>query len=41
MRQPPTGGCVLKHKTYNRQALTNHQPPTGGCVLKPGVCLFT
>ena len=34
LTQPPSGGCVLKHRgivSANRQ---NTQPPSGGCVLK-------
>ena len=34
VRQPPSGGCVLKHlKKYNTMILCS-QPPSGGCVLK-------
>ncbi len=32
--QPPSGGCVLKHKTCEFSKLPNGQPPSGGCVLK-------
>ena len=35
IRQPPSGGCVLKPRHI--RANTKHlcQPPSGGCVLKP------
>ena len=35
IRQPPSGGCVLKQsQQYLLDALAV-QPPSGGCVLKP------
>ena len=34
IKQPPSGGCVLKlYKTQNC-VLIYAQPPSGGCVLK-------
>ena len=39
--QPPSGGCVLKHRYHAQpQPKPYPQPPSGGCVLKqPGaVC---
>ena len=33
-RQPPSGGCVLKHKLLRPLLLCLYQPPSGGCVLK-------
>ena len=35
MKQPPSGGCVLKHGFGEFRALIRWQPPSGGCVLKP------
>ena len=35
MRQPPSGGCVLKHVCKYAQYKYACQPPSGGCVLKP------
>ena len=32
--QPPSGGCVLKHKTPLGVRMRYFQPPSGGCVLK-------
>ena len=33
--QPPSGGCVLKHRLIQSAAmLFSIQPPSGGCVLK-------
>ena len=32
--QPPSGGCVLKHRGLLSVALLLEQPPSGGCVLK-------
>ena len=34
MRQPPSGGCVLKRVLENNTAQRDAQPPSGGCVLK-------
>ncbi|EET43546.1 hypothetical protein NEISICOT_02634 [Neisseria sicca ATCC 29256] len=35
LRQPPSGGCVLKHKDdLAAQNTLQYQPPSGGCVLK-------
>ena len=34
MRQPPSGGCVLKPLHASIQQKTGSQPPSGGCVLK-------
>ena len=34
MKQPPSGGCVLKHGFGEFRALIRWQPPSGGCVLK-------
>ena len=36
-RQPPSGGCVLKHIKLCLVAPLPAQPPSGGCVLKPNV----
>ena len=33
-RQPPSGGCVLKHIKASKVGDNNMQPPSGGCVLK-------
>ena len=33
-RQPPSGGCVLKHQTRIGRNDVGEQPPSGGCVLK-------
>ena len=35
MYQPPSGGCVLKHKSRHCHGNSLEQPPSGGCVLKP------
>ena len=35
LTQPPSGGCVLKHKKSPLTLLSKGQPPSGGCVLKP------
>ena len=32
--QPPSGGCVLKHKIQDSHPNPTKQPPSGGCVLK-------
>ena len=34
MRQPPSGGCVLKLLRQGRTQGSLSQPPSGGCVLK-------
>ena len=34
--QPPSGGCVLKHKAWLFMISFFSQPPSGGCVLKHG-----
>ena len=34
LRQPPSGGCVLKQANQARHRLRANQPPSGGCVLK-------
>ena len=34
--QPPSGGCVLKHRNRLLFIPRIHQPPSGGCVLKQG-----
>ena len=34
LRQPPSGGCVLKQLTMRDIDLFAMQPPSGGCVLK-------
>ena len=36
-RQPPSGGCVLKHIGGQNNTLLVDQPPSGGCVLKPTI----
>ena len=33
-RQPPSGGCVLKHFVLHAHKHHIVQPPSGGCVLK-------
>ena len=33
-RQPPSGGCVLKHNKPDNYNGGKEQPPSGGCVLK-------
>ena len=33
-RQPPSGGCVLKHTSFRIIFAIVPQPPSGGCVLK-------
>ena len=38
-RQPPSGGCVLKHLTVRWSHKTQFQPPSGGCVLKQNCSL--
>ena len=35
LKQPPSGGCVLKLLITLPLNLGNKQPPSGGCVLKP------
>ena len=35
LSQPPSGGCVLKHKKLKISVDNIGQPPSGGCVLKP------
>ena len=37
VRQPPSGGCVLKHSTFAPHQGGMGQPPSGGCVLKHGL----
>ena len=32
--QPPSGGCVLKHRLHLAHYWDALQPPSGGCVLK-------
>ena len=32
--QPPSGGCVLKHRRGVSVHIVARQPPSGGCVLK-------
>ena len=32
--QPPSGGCVLKHRVMHWVSRICFQPPSGGCVLK-------
>ena len=32
--QPPSGGCVLKHRVSRFDGYIIQQPPSGGCVLK-------
>ena len=34
-RQPPSGGCELKHFHLVGLARFQAQPPSGGCELKP------
>ena len=38
--QPPSGGCVLKHKLQIIRLERTAQPPSGGCVLKQTCKLF-
>ena len=38
--QPPSGGCVLKHKMNELLPINDKQPPSGGCVLKPFLSIF-
>ena len=38
-RQPPSGGCVLKHEKTFFDKYGVRQPPSGGCVLKH-VCKY-
>ena len=33
-KQPPSGGCVLKHVIAGIDDFDLVQPPSGGCVLK-------
>ena len=43
MKQPPSGGCVLKLLENKIDLQSLAQPPSGGCVLKPPIdliCLF-
>ena len=40
MRQPPSGGCVLKHALNQCVVNRLNQPPSGGCVLKLSFRLF-
>ena len=35
VRQPPSGGCVLKLLKGMLINVFETQPPSGGCVLKP------
>ena len=40
LRQPPSGGCVLKPRNARGYCKAGEQPPSGGCVLKqPGEIL--
>ena len=34
IRQPPSGGCVLKRRDGGVRCKRMPQPPSGGCVLK-------
>ena len=34
LRQPPSGGCVLKQYIVFKVKTYLEQPPSGGCVLK-------
>ena len=34
LRQPPSGGCVLKPECKLDRLYGTRQPPSGGCVLK-------
>ena len=34
LKQPPSGGCVLKQFLVERGIGADEQPPSGGCVLK-------
>ena len=34
IRQPPSGGCVLKLAVSRAEVWVVAQPPSGGCVLK-------
>ena len=34
IKQPPSGGCVLKHLIVEIHRTAYWQPPSGGCVLK-------
>ena len=35
IKQPPSGGCVLKQFISSNRVIVWRQPPSGGCVLKP------
>ena len=39
--QPPSGGCVLKHRSADEVRFKRYQPPSGGCVLKPELTIPT
>ena len=41
IKQPPSGGCVLKHKYLFLKDFFGLQPPSGGCVLKQNLCTFS
>ena len=34
IKQPPSGGCVLKLNSIIKKYADKAQPPSGGCVLK-------
>ena len=40
MRQPPSGGCVLKPNRSNAVQYEFNQPPSGGCVLKHAISIL-
>ena len=40
IRQPPSGGCVLKLIYQIWRLKVVQQPPSGGCVLKQGSVTF-
>ena len=40
IRQPPSGGCVLKLHDTEAKGLILGQPPSGGCVLKLHSCTY-
>ena len=40
-RQPPSGGCVLKHFEGQLYLKKIPQPPSGGCVLKPNLAALS
>ena len=37
VKQPPSGGCVLKQGFGVVNNVECRQPPSGGCVLKPSL----